>query len=133
MARSLNRVELIGNLGKDPEIKTFEGGGRCANLTLATSEAWKDSISGERKERTEWHRVVIYNDGLIKVAEKYLKKGAKVYIAGKLETRKWTDKESKDHYSTEVALRPFGSDLIMLDDRKESGAGSGAIDDDIPF
>jgi single-strand DNA-binding protein len=133
MARSLNKVELIGNLGKDPEIKTFQGGGRCANLTLATSESWKDSTSGERKERTEWHRVVIYNDGLIKVVEKYLKKGAKIYLAGKLETRKWTDKEGKDQYSTEIALRQFGSDLIMLVDRKESGAGSGAIDDDIPF
>jgi single-strand DNA-binding protein len=134
MPRSLNRVELIGNLGKDPEVRAFQNGGRCANLTLATSESWKDAASGQRKERTEWHRVTIYNEGLIAVAEKYLKKGAKLYLAGRLETRKWTDKEGEEHYSTEIALRSFGSELIMLDDRKDGGsAGESTPDDDIPY
>lgn len=135
MSRSLNRVELIGNLGKDPEIRTFQNGGRCANLTLATSESWKDSASGERKERTEWHRVNIFNEGLIAVAEKHLKKGAKVYLAGRLETREWTDKEGVKRNSTEIALRAYGSELIMLDDRKDGGGGVGESlpDDEIPY
>jgi single-strand DNA-binding protein len=121
MSRSLNKATLIGNLGQDPEIKTFQNGGRCANLTVATNESWKDA-GGKTNERTEWHRVVIYNEGLVAVAEKYLKKGAKVYLAGKLETRKWTDKEGAERYSTEIALRPFGSELIMLDERKGGDA-----------
>jgi single-strand DNA-binding protein len=119
MSGSLNKVELIGNLGKDPEIRSFQNGGRAAHLTIATSESWKDKTTGERKERTEWHRVSIMSDGLVTVAEKYLKKGAKVYIEGKLETRKWTDKDGQERYSTEVVLRPYSGELIMLDGKSE--------------
>lgn len=118
MAGSLNKVQLIGNLGRDPEIKTFENGGKVANLAIATSESWKDKTTGERKEKTEWHRVSIFNDGLVGVVEKYLKKGAKVYIEGQLETRKWTDKDGKDQYSTEIVLRPYSGELQMLDAKK---------------
>ena len=107
MTGSLNKVTLIGNLGKDPEIRSFQNGGRAASFSIATSETWKDKQTGERKERTEWHRISILNDGLVSVAEKYLKKGAKVYLEGQLETRKWTDKEGQDRYSTEVVLRPY--------------------------
>jgi single-strand DNA-binding protein len=119
MSGSLNKVELIGNLGKDPEIRTFQNGGRVAHLSIATTESWKDKTSGERKEQTEWHRVSIMAEGLITIAEKYLKKGAKVYVQGKLETRKWTDKDGHDQYTTEIVLRPYSSDLIMLDARKD--------------
>jgi len=119
MSGSLNKAELIGNLGKDPEIRTFQNGGRVAHLSIATTESWKDKKTGERKEETEWHRVSILNDGLVTVAEKYLKKGAKVYIQGKLQTRKWTDKEGDERYSTEIVLRPYAGDLIMLDSRKD--------------
>ena len=119
MSGSLNKAELIGNLGKDPEIRSFQNGGRAAHLTIATNESWKDKTTGERKERTEWHRVSIMNDGLVTVAEKYLKKGAKVYIEGKLETRKWTDKDGQERYSTEVVLRPYHGELIMLDGKNE--------------
>jgi single-strand DNA-binding protein len=135
MSGSLNRAMLIGNLGKDPEIRSFQNGGRAANLTIATSESWKDKATGERKERTEWHRVAIMSDGLVTVAEKYLKKGAKVYVEGQLETRKWTDKEGHERYTTEVVLRPYSGELIMLEGRKdESGeaAAQGHVDAEIP-
>lgn len=115
MAGSVNRVILIGNLGQDPEIRTFQNGGKIANLRIATSETWKDKNNGERKERTEWHSVVIHSEPLVNVAEQYLRKGMKVYIEGQLETRKWQDQSGADRYSTEVALRPFRSELTMLD------------------
>jgi single-strand DNA-binding protein len=118
MSGSLNKVILIGNVGKDPEIRSFQNGGKVANLTLATSESWKDKESGERKERTEWHRISITNDGLVGVVEKYVKKGAKLYIEGQLETRKWTDKDGQEKYSTEIVLRPYSGELLMLDAKK---------------
>ena len=114
----LNKVQLIGHLGKDPEIRSFQNGGKVASLTLATSESWKDKATGERKEKTEWHRVSIFNEGLVGVVEKYLKKGAKVYIEGALETRKWKDKDGAEKYSTEVVLRPYSGELTMLDGKK---------------
>src|SRR6478672_1816472 len=123
MAGSVNKVILVGNLGKDPEIRTLNSGERVANLSLATSEQWRDKATGERKEKTEWHRVVIFSEGLAKVAEQYLKKGAKVYIEGQLQTRKWTDQAGVEKYSTEVVLQGFNSNLTMLDGR--SGAGGG--------
>ncbi len=126
MAGSVNKVILIGNLGRDPEIRTFQNGGRVANLSLATSESWKDKTSGERKERTEWHRVVIYNDRLVDIAEKYLKKGAKLYLEGQLETRKWSDQSGVEKYTTEVVLRQFRGELTMLDGRGGAGGGAGA-------
>lgn len=122
MAGSVNKVILVGNLGKDPEIRSMQSGDKVANLSIATSESWKDRNSGERQERTEWHRVVIFNQNIVKVAESYLKKGAKVYIEGQLETRKWTDPQSgQDKYSTEVVLRPFRGELTMLDSRGGEG------------
>ena len=133
MAGSVNKVILIGNLGRDPEIKQMPSGGSIANLSIATSETWRDKNSGERKEKTEWHRVVVFNEGLVRVVEQYLKKGAKVYLEGQLETRKWTDKDGNDKYSTEVVLRNFGSTLTMLDGRNEgggAGAGGGGYDQD---
>jgi single-strand DNA-binding protein len=123
MAGSVNKVILVGNLGKDPEIRRTQDGRPIANLTVATSETWRDKGTGERKEKTEWHRVVIFNEGLCKVAEQYLKKGAKVYIEGQLQTRKWTDQAGVEKYSTEVVLQGFNSTLTMLDGR--SGASSG--------
>jgi single-strand DNA-binding protein len=123
MAGSVNKVILVGNLGKDPEIRRTQDGRPIANLSLATSESWRDKATGERKEKTEWHRVVIFNEGLCKVAEQYLKKGAKVYIEGQLQTRKWTDQAGVEKYSTEVVLQGFNSNLTMLDGR--SGGGSG--------
>jgi len=125
MAGSVNKVILIGNLGQDPEIRTFQNGGKIANLRIATSETWKDRNSGERRERTEWHSVVIHSEPLVRVAEQYLKKGMKVYIEGQLETRKWQDQAGNDRYSTEVALRPFRSELTMLDSRGGGGSGQG--------
>jgi single-strand DNA-binding protein len=122
MSGSLNKVQLIGHLGKDPEIRSFQNGGKAASFSLATSESWKDKETGERKERTEWHRISITNDGLVGVVEKYLKKGAKVYVEGQLETRKWTDKEGAERYSTEVVLRPYAGELLMLDQRKTEEA-----------
>jgi single-strand DNA-binding protein len=119
MSGSLNKVTLIGNLGKDPEIRSFQNGGRAAHFSIATTDSWKDKQSGERKERTEWHQVAIMSDGLISVAEKYLKKGSKVYIEGRLETRNWTDKDNQERYITEVVLRPYSGELIMLDARKD--------------
>ena len=124
MAGSVNKVILIGNLGRDPEVRTFQNGGKVCNLRIATSETWKDRNTGERKERTEWHSVAIFSEPLARVAEQYLKKGSKVYLEGQLETRKWQDQSGQDKYSTEVVLRPYSSTLTMLDGR-DSGGGSG--------
>lgn len=124
MAGSVNKVILVGNLGKDPEIRRTQDGRPIANLSIATSETWRDKNTGERKEKTEWHRVVIFNEGLCKVAEQYLKKGAKVYIEGALQTRKWTDQSGVEKYSTEVVLQGFNSTLTMLDGRSGGGGGS---------
>ena len=126
MAGSVNKVILIGNLGKDPEIRRTQDGRPIANLSVATSESWRDKATGERKEKTEWHRVVIFSEGLCRVAEQYLKKGAKVYLEGQLQTRKWTDKDGVDKYSTEVVLQGFNSVLTMLDGR--GGAGDSRSD-----
>lgn len=120
MAGSLNKVMLIGNLGADPEVRSFQNGGRVCNLRIATSEQWKDRNTGERQERTEWHTVAIFSEGLVNVAENYLKKGSKVYVEGQLQTRKWQDQNGQDRYSTEVVLRGFNGTLTMLD-----GAGGG--------
>jgi len=125
MAGSVNKVILVGNLGGDPDIRSMQSGDEVANLNIATSETWKDKASGERKERTQWHKVVIFNQPLVNVARSYLKKGAKVYIEGSLETRKWQDKEGKDQYTTEVVLRPFTSTLTMLDGRRDGASGGG--------
>lgn len=121
MAGSLNKVMLIGNLGADPEIRSFQNGGKVANLRIATSESWKDRQTGERKEKTEWHTVAIFSEGLVGVVERYLKKGSKVYIEGKLQTRKWQDQNGQDRYSTEVVIQGLGGVLTMLD-----GAGGGS-------
>jgi len=154
MSGSVNKVILVGNLGADPEVRSLPSGGKVVNLSVATSENWRDKNSGERRERTEWHRVVIFSEGLAKVAEQYLRKGAKVYIEGQLQTRKWQDQSGQDKYTTEVVLQGFNSNLTMLDGRggEEGGfsgtrqsseprrpaAGapafeSGGMDDDIPF
>ena len=125
MAGSVNKVILIGNLGRDPEVRTFQNGGKVCNLRIATSENWKDRNTGERKERTEWHSVAIFSEPLARVAEQYLRKGSKVYIEGQLETRKWQDQSGQDRYSTEVVLRPYRSELTMLDGRNEGGGGGG--------
>ena len=125
MAGSVNKVILIGNLGRDPEVRSFPSGGKVCNLNIATSENWKDRNTGERKERTEWHRVAIYSEPLVRVAEQYLKKGSKVYIEGQLETRKWQDQSGAERYTTEIALRPYRSELTMLDGRGEGGGGGG--------
>jgi single-strand DNA-binding protein len=124
MSGNLNKATLIGHLGKDPQVRTFQNGGRAANFSIATSESWKDKDTGEKKERTEWHSISILSDGLVTVAEKYLKKGSKVYVEGKLETRKWTDRDGVERYSTEVVLRPYSGELILLD-RKDDAASSG--------
>jgi single-strand DNA-binding protein len=129
MAGSVNKVILVGNLGADPEIRRTQDGRPIANLRVATSETWRDKGSGERKERTEWHRVVIFNEGLCRVAEQYLKKGAKVYIEGQLQTRKWQDQSGQERYSTEVVLQGFNSVLTMLDGRS-GGMGAGMSDND---
>jgi single-strand DNA-binding protein len=129
MAGSVNKVILVGNLGRDPEIRSTQDGTKIANLSLATSETWRDRNSGERRERTEWHRVVIFNDKLCEVAEKYLKKGSKIYVEGQLQTRKWTDKDGQDRYSTEVVLQRFRGELTMLDGRQDGGGGGGYNDD----
>ena len=150
MAGSVNKVILVGNLGKDPEVRRMTSGEPIVNLSVATSENWRDKATGERKEKTEWHRVVIFNKNLADVAEKYLRKGAKVYLEGALQTRKWTDKDGQDKYSTEVVLNRFNGTLVMLDGRSggggggEVGFGGGAreqpasfqrdeLDDEIPF
>lgn len=162
MAGSVNKVILVGNLGNEPEVRNLPNGGKVVNLSVATSEQWRDKNSGERKERTEWHRVVIFSEGLVRVAEQYLHKGSKVYIEGQLQTRKWQDQSGADKYSTEIVLQGFNSTLTMLDGRgdgegqstgfsapRESTGGgrpegrrpapsapafqSGGMDDDIPF
>ena len=159
MAGSVNKVILIGNLGRDPEIRSTQDGTRVANLSLATSENWRDKNTGERRERTEWHRVVIFNERLVEIVEQYLRKGAKVYIEGQLQTRKWQDQSGQDKYSTEVVLNRYRGELTMLDSRRDaesagdyggapagdaaagdapSGGGAPApagadLDDDIPF
>jgi len=156
MAGSVNKVILVGNLGRDPEIRRLNNGDPVCNLSVATSESWRDKQSGERKEKTEWHRVVIFNPNLCDVAEKYLKKGAKVYLEGQLQTRKWQDQSGQDKYSTEVVIQRFRGDLQMLDSRDSGGGGAyaggggddfsgynqggdagggggGEIDDEIPF
>jgi single-strand DNA-binding protein len=129
MAGSVNKVILIGNLGADPEIRRTQDGRPIANLRVATSESWRDKATGERKEKTEWHRVVIFNEGLSKIAEQYLKKGSKVYLEGALQTRKWQDKDGHDRYSTEVVLQGFNSQLTMLDRAGGAGAGSNGADE----
>lgn len=157
MAGSVNKVILVGNLGADPEIRRTQDGRPIANLSVATSESWRDRNTGEKREKTEWHRVVVFNEGLCKVIEQYVKKGSKVYLEGQLQTRKWQDNEGKDRYSTEVVLQGFNSTLTMLDGRGDSGGGGydssrsggsdfgssgpssggapsgGDIDDEIPF
>ena len=156
MAGSVNKVILVGNLGRDPEVRSTQDGTKVANLSLATSESWKDKNSGERRERTEWHRVAIFNERLVDVAEKYLKKGSKIYIEGQLQTRKWTDQSGQERYTTEVVLQRFRGELTMLDGRGGGGevagdgggmseppgqggggragaGGGGDLDDDIPF
>ena len=145
---SVNKVILVGSRGADPEVRSFPNGGKVVNLRIATSETWKDKNSGERKERTEWHQVAIFSEGIARVAEQYLRKGSKVYIEGKLETRKWQDQSGANRYSTEVVLRPFGGELVMLDGPKgearsepqrvdHNAIGSRMdrpdLDDDLPF
>jgi single-strand DNA-binding protein len=127
MAGSVNKVIIVGNLGRDPEVRSFQNGSRVCNLNIATSENWRDKATGERKERTEWHRVAIFNDRFVEVAEKYLKKGSKVYLEGQLETRKWTDSSGQEKYTTEVTLRQFRGELVMLDGR-QGGSGTDADD-----
>jgi len=124
MAGSVNKVILIGNLGQDPEVRNFPNGGKVCNLSIATSENWKDRNTGERREKTEWHRVAIFSEPLVRVAEQFLRKGSKVYLEGQLETRKWQDQSGADRYTTEVVLRPYRSELTMLDARGEGGAGA---------
>ncbi len=130
MAGSVNKVILIGNLGRDPEVRSFQNGGKVCNLRIATSENWRDRNTGERREKTEWHSVAIFSEPLAKIAEQYLKKGSKVYIEGQLETRKWQDQSGQDRYSTEVVLRPYRGELTLLDGRGEGGGGGGSFDDD---
>jgi single-strand DNA-binding protein len=147
MAGSVNKVILIGNLGRDPEVRNFPNGGKVVNLRVATTDTWRDRQSGERKERTEWHSVAIYNENLARIAEQYLRKGSKVYLEGGLETRKWQDQSGQDRYTTEVALR-FNGQMTLLDSRGEGGGGyeqdrgghggesrspAGQLDDEIPF
>jgi single-strand DNA-binding protein len=131
MAGSVNKVILVGNLGRDPESRSFQNGGKVVNLRIATSESWKDRTSGERKEKTEWHSVAIFNEGLANTAERYLRKGSKIYIEGQLQTRKWQGQNGEDRYSTEVVLQGFDAKLVMLDGRGEGGgAGAGGGRDD---
>ncbi|MEO0664540.1 MAG: single-stranded DNA-binding protein [Pseudomonadota bacterium] len=124
MAGSVNKVIIVGNLGQDPEVRNFQNGGKVCNLSVATSEQWKDRNTGERREKTEWHRVAIFNEGLVRIAEQYLRKGSKVYLEGQLETRKWQDQNGQDRYSTEVVLRNYTGNLTMLDGRSEGGGGN---------
>jgi single-strand DNA-binding protein len=152
MAGSVNKVILVGNLGRDPEVRSTQDGAKIVQLSLATSESWNDRASGERRERTEWHRVVIFNERLAEVAEKYLHKGSKLYVEGQLQTRKWQDKEGLDRYTTEIVLGRFRGELTMLDSRSSEGGGYGGgqseepvaagagggggasdLDDEIPF
>ena len=124
MAGSVNKVILVGNLGKDPESRSFQNGGKVVSFSVATSENWKDKNSGERKDKTEWHNVSIFSEGLARVAEQYVKKGSKVYLEGQLETRKWQDKDGNDRYTTDVVLRNFNSSMVLLDSRESSGGGA---------
>lgn len=152
MAGSVNKVILIGNLGADPEVRSFQNGGQVCNLRIATSENWKDRNTGEKREKTEWHNVAIYNENLVRLAQQFLKKGSKVYLEGQLETRKWQDQNGQDRYTTEVTLRPFRGEMTFLDGRtgaggdfgggRDAGGGgagrdyagpSGELDDEIPF
>jgi single-strand DNA-binding protein len=147
MAGTVNKVILVGNLGADPEVKSFQNGGRIANLRIATSDEWKDKQTGEKKERTEWHSITLNSDGLVSVAERFLRKGSKVYIEGKLQTRKWQDQSGNDRYSTEVVVGGFDGKLVMLDGAKGAGSDTGAqqqanhqqsgfaddLDDSVPF
>ncbi len=130
MAGSVNKVILIGNLGRDPEVRSFQNGGKVVNLRIATTETWRDRTTGERKERTEWHSVAIFNEALGKIAEQYLKKGSTVYIEGALETRKWQDQSGQDRYTTEVVLRPYNGNLTLLGGRDGGSGGGGAGYDD---
>ena len=154
MAGSVNKVIIVGHLGRDPEARSFQNGGKIVNLRIATSETWRDKQSGERKERTEWHSVAIFSEPLAKIAEQYLRKGSKVYIEGQLETRKWQDQSGQDRYTTEIVLRPYRGELVLLDgqggdrrgddggrdDQRNDGGGYGGggygrsdMDDEIPF
>lgn len=147
MAGSVNKVIIIGNVGKDPEVRSFQNGGRVASFSVATSESWKDKATGERKDRTEWHRISVMNDALVGIAEKYVKKGSKVYIEGQLETRKYKDQQGIEKYSTEVVLRPYRGEITLLDGRKDGGEvderesgetqhqtpARNDMDDEIPF
>ena len=131
MAGSVNKVIIVGNLGRDPEVRSFQNGGKVVNLRIATSETWRDKNSGERKERTEWHSVAIFNENLARIAEQYLRKGSTVYIEGQLETRKWQDQSGQDRYTTEIVLRPYRGELTLLGGRGEGGGGApGGYDDD---
>ncbi len=125
MAGSVNKVILVGNLGRDPEVRTMQNGNPVVNLSIATSESWKDRSTGERRDRTEWHRVVIFNENLARVAQNYLKKGSKVYLEGQLQTRKWTDQSGMEKYTTEIVLQAYRGELTMLDGRNEGGQGGG--------
>lgn len=127
---SLNKVLLIGNLGRDPEVRRLNNGAPVVNLSIATAESWRDKATGERKEKTEWHRVVIFNENIAKIAEQYLRKGSKVYIEGKLQTRKWTDKDGVDKYSTEIVMQAFDAKLVLLDGRGGGGGGERQAGDD---
>jgi single-strand DNA-binding protein len=149
MSGSVNKVILIGRLGRDPEVRNFPNGGKVCNLRVATSEKWTDKASGERKEKTEWHSVAIFNEAIVRIAEQYLRKGSNIYIEGQLETRKWQDQSGQDRYSTEIAIRPYKGELTFLDSKGDGGnrdsgggqsqGGSGALspqndmDDEIPF
>src|SRR6056297_3491335 len=130
MAGSVNKVIIVGNLGRDPEVRTFQNGGKVCNLRIATSENWKDRNTGERRERTEWHSVAIFSEPLARIAEQYLRKGSKVYLEGQLETRKWQDQSGQDRYTTEVVLRPYRGELTLLDSRSEGGGRGGGYGDD---
>ncbi|MEO0343056.1 MAG: single-stranded DNA-binding protein [Pseudomonadota bacterium] len=125
MSGSLNKVMLLGNLGRDPEVRTFQNGGKVVNFTIATSERWKDKASGEQRERTQWHQIAIFNEGVARIAEQYLKKGSKVFVEGQLETRKWQDQSGQDRYTTEVVLRPYAGSLTLLDGRGDRGQSGG--------
>jgi len=129
MAGSVNKVIIVGNLGRDPEVRSFPNGGKVVNLRIATSETWRDKQTGERKERTEWHSVAIFNEALGKIAEQYLKKGSTVYIEGQLETRKWQDQSGQDKYTTEIVLRPYSGNLTLLGGRDGGSGGGGGYDD----
>lgn len=130
MSGSLNKVQIIGNLGRDPEVRTLNNGDKVVNMRIATSETWRDKQTGDRREKTEWHNVVVFNEGLVKVCEQWLKKGSKVYLEGQLQTRKWTDQQGVERYSTEIVLQRFRGEIVMLSDNRERGDSSGPGDRD---